>query len=323
MTTASHLTARDAPRYHVPSRGPAVPWVGLAHWGELPTREQKILLMDFRGVMTQAQIGQWLRISQMHVSRLRTHALGYLRRPGPLLRPGDPPGQGQRAWAVSAARRRPLGRRHRPGCAGPALGRLAPVPPRSDGVLVPPGHRLAALDAIPVAVRADEPLLLAEEVRAPEFNQFTVEMCRAAGFTPPCARAPWKASARSPTWWPRGHCLYCVPSSCISALPGTTWRPLTEPASCYPWSVLWRATDTSGHVQATSAAHKPCPGDSAGSPPQGRRRTDRPGYGASSGDTLAQGCHPQSVRSQVPFAHGLKGAGRSAVDPSAKIMPTL
>ena len=53
--------------------------MGLAHWGELPTREQKILLMDFRGVMTQAQIGQWLRISQMHVSRLRTHALGYLR----------------------------------------------------------------------------------------------------------------------------------------------------------------------------------------------------------------------------------------------------
>lgn len=48
----------------------------------------------------------------------------------------------------------------------------------------------------------------------------------------------------------QGHCLYCAPSSCISALPGTTWRPLTEPASCYPWSVLWRATDTSGHVQA-------------------------------------------------------------------------
>jgi hypothetical protein len=27
------------------------------HWGELPTREQKILLMDFRGGMTRAQIG--------------------------------------------------------------------------------------------------------------------------------------------------------------------------------------------------------------------------------------------------------------------------
>jgi RNA polymerase sigma-B factor len=50
-----------------------------AHWGELPPREQEILLMDFRGGMTQAQIGQRLRISQMHVSRLRAHALGYLR----------------------------------------------------------------------------------------------------------------------------------------------------------------------------------------------------------------------------------------------------
>ena len=49
------------------------------HWGELPQREQKILLMDFRGGMTQAQIGQRLCISQMHVSRLRTHALGHLR----------------------------------------------------------------------------------------------------------------------------------------------------------------------------------------------------------------------------------------------------
>jgi RNA polymerase sigma-B factor len=50
-----------------------------AHWGELPAREQEILLMDFRGGMTQVQIGQRLRISQMRVSRLRAHALGYLR----------------------------------------------------------------------------------------------------------------------------------------------------------------------------------------------------------------------------------------------------
>jgi DNA-directed RNA polymerase specialized sigma subunit len=49
------------------------------HWGELPAREQKILLMDFRGGMTQTEIGQRLRISQMHVSRLRARALGHLR----------------------------------------------------------------------------------------------------------------------------------------------------------------------------------------------------------------------------------------------------
>jgi len=35
--------------------------------------------MRFADDMTQAQIGQQLGISQMHVSRLSTHALGYLR----------------------------------------------------------------------------------------------------------------------------------------------------------------------------------------------------------------------------------------------------
>jgi DNA-directed RNA polymerase specialized sigma24 family protein len=50
-----------------------------AHWGELPAREQQILIMDFRGGMTQTQIAQRLSISQMHVSRLRAHALGHLR----------------------------------------------------------------------------------------------------------------------------------------------------------------------------------------------------------------------------------------------------
>ena len=50
-----------------------------AHWGELPLRERKILLMDFYGGMTQTEIGRRLGISQMHVSRLRARALGYLR----------------------------------------------------------------------------------------------------------------------------------------------------------------------------------------------------------------------------------------------------
>ena len=118
------------------------------------------------------------------------------------------------------------------------------------GVLIPPGHRLAALDAIPVAVLAEEPLLLAEEARAPEFNQFTVEMCRAAGFTPTVHEGTVESIRAAAALVAQGRCLYCVPSSCISALPGTTWRPLTEPASYYPWSVLWRATDTSDHVQA-------------------------------------------------------------------------
>jgi len=49
------------------------------HWGELPRREQRILLMRFYGDMTQAEIGRTLGISQMHDSRLLAHALTFLR----------------------------------------------------------------------------------------------------------------------------------------------------------------------------------------------------------------------------------------------------
>jgi RNA polymerase sigma-B factor len=54
-----------------------------AVWGhieELPERERKLLVMRYYGNMTQSQIGERLGISQMHVSRLLAHALGYLRR---------------------------------------------------------------------------------------------------------------------------------------------------------------------------------------------------------------------------------------------------
>jgi RNA polymerase sigma-B factor len=45
----------------------------------LPMREQKIIAMRFFGNMTQSQIARELDISQMHVSRLLSHALGVLR----------------------------------------------------------------------------------------------------------------------------------------------------------------------------------------------------------------------------------------------------
>ena len=50
-----------------------------AHWKELPEREQRILLLRFYGNKTQAEIGETLGISQMHVSRLLTQSLSYLR----------------------------------------------------------------------------------------------------------------------------------------------------------------------------------------------------------------------------------------------------
>jgi len=139
------------------------------------------------------------------------------------------------------------------------IGRAALAPPqvasllfRQDplGVLVPAGHRFAGLEGVPVADLATEPLLLAEEVRAPEFNQFTVEMCRAAGFTPAVYGGTVESIRAAADLVAQGRCLYCVPSSCISALPGTIWRPLTDPAPYYPWSVLWRVSEVADHVHA-------------------------------------------------------------------------
>jgi RNA polymerase sigma-B factor len=50
-----------------------------AHLDDLPEREQRILNLRFYGNLTQAEIGQRLGISQMHVSRLLARALAYLR----------------------------------------------------------------------------------------------------------------------------------------------------------------------------------------------------------------------------------------------------
>jgi hypothetical protein len=73
---------------------------------------------------------------------------------------------------------------------------------------------------------------------------------RAAGFTPTVYQGTVESIRAAVGLVAAGRCLYCVPVSCTAALPGTTWRPLTDPASCYPWSVLWRAADDSGHVRA-------------------------------------------------------------------------
>ena len=50
-----------------------------AHWSELSRPGAEALIMRFYGNMTQAQIGEQLGISQMHVSRPLARALGHLR----------------------------------------------------------------------------------------------------------------------------------------------------------------------------------------------------------------------------------------------------
>jgi len=82
--TLEDLLGADDPRLEAALEMEAV-W---GHVGELPDREQRLLMMRFYGNMTQSEIGDHLGISQMHVSRLLTHALGYLR--DRMLEPGQP-----------------------------------------------------------------------------------------------------------------------------------------------------------------------------------------------------------------------------------------
>jgi DNA-binding transcriptional LysR family regulator len=139
------------------------------------------------------------------------------------------------------------------------LGRASLAPPtvaselfRLDplGVLIPEGHRFAAQPGVPVGALATEPLLLAEEERAPEFNQFLIELCRSVGFIPILYKGTVESIRAAVDLVVQRRCVLCAPSSCVSLPPGIVWRPLVAPPSHYPWSVLWRAGDASEHVRA-------------------------------------------------------------------------
>ncbi|MGP3962265.1 LysR family transcriptional regulator [Nonomuraea sp. 3N208] len=140
------------------------------------------------------------------------------------------------------------------------IGRASQPPPgvateliRLDpfGVLIPVDHRLAGLDRVPVAALADEPLLLGEEAQSPEFNQFIGEMCESAGFTPTLYEGTVESSRAAADLVLARRCVFCLPASSRSSnLPGTSWRPLTEPTVHYPWSLLWHEANPSPHIAA-------------------------------------------------------------------------
>ena len=139
------------------------------------------------------------------------------------------------------------------------IGRAALAPPevasellRLDplGILIPDGHRFAGQSGVPIATLAGEPLLLSDEQRAPEFNQFLMELCRAAGFVPTLHRGTVQCLRAAVDLVTQRRCLLPVPASSLPATPGVIWRPLERPATNYPWSLLWRAGDRSQHVKA-------------------------------------------------------------------------
>jgi DNA-binding transcriptional LysR family regulator len=128
------------------------------------------------------------------------------------------------------------------------------------GVLLGPGHDLAGKAAVPVAALAAQPLLLPSAEWAPEFNQFVVDLCRSVGFAPTTFPGTVHSIRAGVDLIGLRRCLACVPESAVAALPELIWRPLVEPVTDYPWSVLWRTTDRSEYV----TAFRSCARDLAG-----------------------------------------------------------
>jgi len=118
------------------------------------------------------------------------------------------------------------------------------------GVVLCEGHRFAPSPGVPVAALVEEPLLFAEEERAPEFNQFVIELCRSVGFSPTVYRGTVESIRAAVDLVVQGCSVLCAPASCVPTYPGVVWRPLIEPVWRYPWSVLWRADDRSKQVRA-------------------------------------------------------------------------
>ena len=80
----------------------------------------------------------------------------------------------------------------------------------------PEQHRFAASPSVPVATLAEEPLLLSEEQRAPEFNQFVIELCRSVGVLPTLYRGTVDSIRAAVDLVAQTRCVLCVPASCVA-----------------------------------------------------------------------------------------------------------
>lgn len=116
------------------------------------------------------------------------------------------------------------------------------------GVLVPAGHPYARRAEVPVADLRGEPLLLADEEQAPEFNAFVAEVCRSAGFFPTLFPGSVQTLRAAVDLVLQGRCVLCTPASTAGVSPDLTWRPLGPSVPRYPWSLLWRAQDPSRYA---------------------------------------------------------------------------
>ncbi|MGR6919959.1 hypothetical protein ACU635_37480 [[Actinomadura] parvosata] len=156
------------------------------------------------------------------------------------------------------------------GCPDIAIGRASRAPAavtskliRLDppGVLVPEGHRFAALVGVPVADPRRRAAVLGEESRTPELNQLAPVLCRSAGFTP----ALYESSRAAADLVLQHRCVSCSPPPTGPAPPG---GPSPIPRRTTPGPCCGTGTTPLPRSPPSSTAPGTSPNSSAGwSPP--------------------------------------------------------
>jgi DNA-binding transcriptional LysR family regulator len=121
------------------------------------------------------------------------------------------------------------------------------------GVFISAVDPMAAEEGIPLAVLADIPVVVADNVRGPEFNDFFVEFCERAPVQLVLHHGSVQSVLAAANLVTQQRCVAIAPASCSLNLPGVRWVPFV-PAVQYPWSLMWSEDNETAAVQAIRGA---------------------------------------------------------------------
>jgi DNA-binding transcriptional LysR family regulator len=121
------------------------------------------------------------------------------------------------------------------------------------GVFLSDSNPMAAEDGIPLSVLADIPVVVADNVRGPEFNDFFVDFCERAPVQLVLHHGTVQSILAAASLVTQQRCAAIAPASCALDLRGVRWVPFV-PTVQYSWSLMWSEDNNSGSVQAVRAA---------------------------------------------------------------------
>jgi hypothetical protein len=121
------------------------------------------------------------------------------------------------------------------------------------GVFLSDTDPMAADEGIPLSVLADIPVVVADNVRGPEFNDFFVAFCERAPIQLILHHGTVQSILAAASLVTQQRCAAIAPASCALSLRGVRWVPFV-PTVQYPWSLMWSEDNETAAVQAIRAA---------------------------------------------------------------------